>query len=185
MGRLTEGMNFKRWRAQVVVVVLLLAFVHPGARAQGPASDATPAPLLEVTVPITNSDLARIRRALESGPAIKIDDGQLRYYVQVLAKQRTFAEYVKGYDLKNGPTKGGNPMTHQEFLSMVTPREFYSSGGITAIEQLQFALTNWLGQTLVRRAIEDLQTAKSEKEVDEIRQRIERELAGLRRGASN
>jgi hypothetical protein len=135
-------------------------------------------------VPITNNDLARIRRALESGPALKIDDSQLRYYVQVLAKQRTFAEYVKGYDLKNGPTKGGNPMTHQEFLHMVTPREFYSSGGITAMEQLQFALTNWLGQTLVRKAIEDLQAAKSEREVDEIRDRIERELSGLRRGAS-
>jgi hypothetical protein len=183
MTRLSDRMTFNRWRATTVLVALTVAFMPWAARAQG-QSDATPAPLPEVTVPITNSDLARIRQALESGPAIKIDDSQLRYYVQVLAKQRTFAEYVKGYDLRNGPTKGGNPMTHQEFLQMVTPREFYSSGGITAIEQLQFALTNWLGQTLVRRAIEELQTAKSEKEIDEIRDRIERELSALRRGAS-
>lgn len=88
---------------------------------------------------------------------------------------------MKGYDLVNGPTKGGNPMSHREFLAMVTPKEFYSSGGITAMEQLQFALTNWLGQTFVKKAIEDLQTARDQREVDDIRERIERELAALRR----
>lgn len=134
------------------------------------------------TVPITPGDLERIRKALDSSsPAIKIDDDQLRYYVQILAKQKSFADYVKGYDLMNGATKGGNPMTHREFLNLVTPREFYSSGGITAWEQLQFALTNYLGQTFVRKAIEDLQQAKDGREVDEIRDRIERELSALRR----
>jgi hypothetical protein len=72
-------------------------------------------------------------------------------------------------------------MTHAEFLSLVTPKEFYSSGGITAWEQLQFAVTNWLGQSLVKKAIEDLQRAKDEREVDEIRARIERELSALRK----
>jgi hypothetical protein len=135
----------------------------------------------QVAVPITNADLDRIRKALDSSPSLKIDDTQLRFYVQILAKERSFADYVKGYDLRNGPTKGGNPMTHQEFLALVTPKEFYSSGGITAWEQLQFAVTNWLGQTLVKKAIEDLQGAKSEREIDEIRARIDRELSALRR----
>jgi hypothetical protein len=178
-------MALTRWWTAPVLAVGLAAFAPMGAWAQGPPAEARdPASPPQVVIPITDADLARVRRALESGPAIKIDDGQLRYYVQILAKQRTFAEYVKGYDLRNGPTKGGNPMTHAEFLQIVTPREFYSSGGITAMEQLQFAITNYLGQTLVRRAIEELQTAKSEKEVDEIRERIERELAALRRAPS-
>ncbi len=145
------------------------------APATTPAADQTP------SIPITNTDLERIRKALDSAPSLKIDDSQLRFYVQILAKERSFADYVKGYDLRNGPTKGGNPMTHQEFLNMVTPKEFYSSGGITAWEQLQFAVTNWLGQSLVKKAIEDLQQAKNERDVDEIRARIERELSALRK----
>jgi hypothetical protein len=55
-----------------------------------------------------------------------------------------------------------------------------SSLGITARETLEFALTNWLSQTLIKRAFEDLQKAKDEREVQEIRDRIERELAALR-----
>jgi hypothetical protein len=162
--------------------------VGPGAAEQGAGQQAAPAqtpttttPTSQPAVPITEADLDRIRKALDSSPSLKIDDSQLRFYVQILAKERSFAEYVKGYDLRNGPTKGGNPMSHAEFLAMVTPKEFYSSGGITAWEQLQFAVTNWLGQSLVKKAIEDLQQAKDEREVDEIRARIERELSALRR----
>jgi hypothetical protein len=150
---------------------------EPVQASASPGQTAEPA----ASVPITQADLDRIRKALENPPAVRIDNDQLRYFVQILAKERTFAEYAKGYDLRNGPTRGGNPMTHQEFLQLVTPKEFYSSGGITAWEQLQFALTNYLGQTLVRKAIEDLQKAKDTREVDEIRERIERELAALRR----
>jgi hypothetical protein len=164
-----------------------VALAPMATRAQSPPANAAAQTSPEVSVPITQSDLNRIRQALESGPTIKIDDTQLRYYVQVLATKRTFAEYVKGYDLRNGATKGGNPMTHGEFLALVTPRELYSSsgGGITAYEQLQWALTNWLGQTLVKKAIEDLQGAKSQNEVDDIRARIDRELAALRPAAGN
>jgi hypothetical protein len=165
------------------MVIAALCAAAPVAAGPGPDQDRPPVATASpaVAVPITTGDLARIRKALESSPAIKIDDNQLRFYVQILAKQPSFAEYVKGYDLINGPTKGGNPMSHQEFLAMVTPKEFYSSGGITAWEQLQFALTNWLGQTFVKKAIEDLQNAKDEREVDDIRARIERELTALRR----
>jgi hypothetical protein len=63
---------------------------------------------------------------------------------------------------------------------MVTPKEMNSSVGITAMETLQFAFTNWLGQSLVKKAIEDLRNAKSEHEIQEIRDRIDRELASLR-----
>lgn len=136
-----------------------------------------------VTVPISPGDLARIRRALDAEPAVRIDDDQLRFYMQILVKRPTFAEFIKGYDFKNGPTRGGNPMTHAEFLAMVTPKEMQSSVGITARETLEFALTNWLGQTLIKRAFEEIQQAKDEREIQEIRDRIERELAALK-GAS-
>ena len=163
-------------RTTVVLLAAVLAFGSArlaGAQsASGTASDAGTA--------ISEADLGRIRKALETSPTLKLDDNQLRYYVRILAQRPDFLDFMKGYDFKNGPTRGGNPMTHQEFLAMVTPKEMNSSGGITAMETLQFAFTNWLGQSLVKKAIEDLKNAKSEREVQEIRDRIDRELAALR-----
>jgi hypothetical protein len=173
----------RRWRSPLVGSLLMLSLLLASpARAQQTPAAAPPTGPAEsvVTVPITPGDLARIRRALDSEPAVRMDDEQLRFYIQILAKQPSFAEFVKGYDFKHGPTRRGNPMTHAEFVAMVTPKEMQSSLGITARETLEFALTNWLSQTLIKRAFEDLQKAKDEREVQEIRDRIERELAALR-----
>jgi hypothetical protein len=135
--------------------------------------------------PVTAADLDRIRKALSTSPALNLDQNQLRYYVRILVGYQTFAELTKGYDFINGPTRGGNPMSHQEFLNLVTPKEMNSSGGITAMETLQFAFTNWLGQTLVKKAIEDLRNAKDEREIQAIRDRIEQELAAIKPPASS
>jgi hypothetical protein len=157
------------------------------AAASGQApSGQTESPAIQGTTPttpaptVTMADLTRIKHALDASPTLKLDDSQLRYYVKILAKQTDFRDFMNGYDFVNGPTRRGNPMSHSEFLSMVTPKEMNSSGGITAIETLQFAFTNWLGQSLVKKAIEDLRNAKSEHEIQEIRDRIDRELASLR-----
>lgn len=132
------------------------------------------------SVPVTSTDLAKIRRALDTEPAVRIDGDYVRFYVQIVAKPLTFAEFAKGYDFVNGPTRRGNPMTHNEFLAMVTPREMHSQAGITARETLEFALTNWASQTLIKKAYEEFRNARTEREVQEIRARIERELAELR-----
>lgn len=162
--------------------LLMLAALASPCAAQAPEADATDDQASPV-VPITDADLARIRRSLDMDPAVRIADDQLRFYMQILARQPTFAEFAKGYDFKYGPTRRGNPMTHAEFLSMVTPKELSSQGGITARETLEFALTGWLAQTLVKKAFEDLQKAKTEREIQEIRDRIERELSLLKGAA--
>ena len=155
----------------------------PPASASAPApssSDQAGQPAAAPVVP--PGELSRIKRALSRTPAIVLDDEGFRFYVEIVAKQPTFAEYSKGYDFLNGPTKRGNPMTHQEFLKMVTPRDFYSSAGIKPTEMLQMAVTNWLGQTLIKQAIEEMLRARTERERDEIRARIDRELAALMAG---
>jgi hypothetical protein len=181
-----------------IAVTATLLTAPASARAQTPAPSGQPppvqaeppaAPLAMPAAPppaVTMADLTRIKRALDASPTIKLDDSQLRYYVKILGKQTDFRDFMNGYDFVNGPTRRGNPMTHSEFLSMVTPKEMNSSGGITAIETLQFAFTNWLGQSLIKKAIEDLRNARSEHEIQEIRDRIDRELASLRPpGGSN
>lgn len=145
----------------------------PVPQAAAPATQEVP------DAPVTARQLASIQRSLNQPSTLKLDERQIRFYLEIIARQPTFAEYAKGYDFINGPTKRGNPMSHQEFLAMVTPKEMYSSGGITATEQLQMALTNWVGQTLIRRALEELKSAKSDREVLEIRERIDRELEAL------
>ena len=136
---------------------------------------ADPAP----PVTVSPAMLAHIRQALSQDSHVDLNDQQLRFYIEIVARQPPFSDYVKGYDFMNGPTKGGDPMSHQEFLSMVTPKELHSSAGITASETLQSALTNYLGQTLIKKALQDIKNAKDEKEVEEIRERIDRELAAL------
>ena len=128
------------------------------------------------------ADLERVKAQLNRAPVLKLDDDQLRFYVEVIGKQPSIADVIGSYDLMNGPTRRGARMTHQEFLNMVTPQEFYGSQGIKSYELLQFALTNWLGQQLIKKAIEDIRSANSEREVEEIRARINRELAALKGG---
>jgi hypothetical protein len=156
----------------------------PAAVAQARQADVPPPTAPASQAPsqtVSPADLERVRKALDKPSILDLNEERLRFYASVTEKApMTFAEYAKGYDLWNGPTKGGNPMTHQEFLAMVTPKELYGSGGITASELLQFSLTNWIGQKLLRRGLEELKEAKTEREAREIRERIERELRALR-----
>jgi hypothetical protein len=152
------------------------------AEAQG-APDAGAPP-----VTMTDTQLEQIRRALGQPSALRLDDRQLRFYLEVVGRQPhkfSSAEFFKGYDLINGATARGNPMSHKEFLDMVNPKELHSTAGITPAEMLQFALTNWLGQSLLKKALDDVRNAKTEKEVQEIRERIDRELAALRGAGSS
>jgi hypothetical protein len=180
------------WRPCLSATALLL--VLPGGVAAGqqqgasvPQASSTASTQAAATPSITQTpgtptqEVDLVKRGLSQGVFLNLKPELLRFYSRIDAKApRTFADYAKGYDFWNGPTKGGNPMTHQEFLNMVTPRELYGSGGIKATELLQFAFTNWLAQTVVRRGLEELKEAKSEKDAKEIRERIDRELAILK-----
>ena len=70
-------------------------------------------------------------------------------------------------------------MTHQEYLTLVTPKEVYSAAGIQPKEVLQFAVTNYLAQALIRKAMTEIRDAKNDDEIKAIRERINKELAAL------
>jgi len=170
-----------RIRSRVAAVVAT-ATIGAGtiARAQEPSPSVPP-------MTVTESQMAQIRRALGQPTVLRLDERQLRFYLEVVGRQPhkfSAAEFFKGYDLRNGPTPRGNPMSHQEFLDMVNPKELHSTAGITPAEMLQFAMTNWLGQSLLKKALNDVRNARTEKEVQEIRERIDRELAALRGAGS-
>jgi hypothetical protein len=154
----------------------------PPAQSSGTQRPPAPPPAPPAAGDPSGQELARIREAVTRPPSIVIDDGRLRIYMEVIAKWPSFAEVSKGYDLMNGPTKRGNPMTHQEFLSMVTPKDMVGTAGIKPTEILQFAIVNWLGQAIIMKGLEEIRKARSEREIAEIRARIDRELAALRAG---
>ena len=169
------------WTTRVAVTALAVTLSGlPALAAGGPLQQTRPAQ----APPQTSADqsLDRIREAVAKPPAVVIDNGQLRIYMEVIAKWPSFVDMAKGYDLVSGPTKRGNPMTHQEFLSMVTPKEMYGSAGIKPGEMLEFAIVNWLGQAIIKKGLEELRNARTEREIAEIRARIDRELAALKSG---
>lgn len=180
-------------RSRVVVAALVASLSGaPAALAQGPPTQGPPDPAKPAqtgtaaagqTPPSspaeTQAQLSRIKDALKQPQALNLDSERLRFYLEIYAKQPTFEQIVGSYDLLHGPVKRG-AMTHQEFLKQVTPQQLYSSAGIRASEMLQFALVNYLGQTLIKKAIEEMRAAKTQAEVDAIRARIDKELAALK-----
>jgi hypothetical protein len=134
----------------------------------------------DVTSPDATVNLERIKSVLSHDPALKIDQNKLMFYIQVVAKFPTFREFIGDYDLMKGATRGGNPMTHAEFVDMVTPRDLYGSGGIQATEMLQFALVNWLGHVLAKKVADSISNSRDEAQIRQIREQIDRELAALR-----
>jgi hypothetical protein len=167
----------RRVIATAIAAVAVIVSLASSASAQ----TADPPPTLPaIQAPERPPNLDRIREAVSKPPEIKISDGQLRIYVEVIAKWPRFDELMKGYDLMNGPVARGNPMSHAEFLNMVTPRELHSSGGIKPTEILTMALVNWAGKAVITKGLEAISNAKSQREIDEIRARIDRELAALR-----
>lgn len=133
--------------------------------------------------PITNLSLDRIRLAINREPVLDLTDEQVRFYSLVTAKAFDVERVLGGstYDLLYGPTKGGAAMTHSEFLKMVTPEELYSSAGIKAEEMLQWSLVNIVGHAILRKLLTELKNARNEREAQQIRDRIERELDAIKR----
>jgi hypothetical protein len=153
-----------------------------------PVPTATPTPTpqaqplaLAPNKTISPEILDRIREALKSEPMVRIEDGQLRFFVEVVGHWPSFAEYTKGYDLMNGPTGLGNPMSHAEFVAMSTPRDLYSSAGIKPAEIVTMAAVNVVGQWALRKAITKWATSRKDKEMREIQEMIDAELAALKK----
>lgn len=155
--------------------------------AQAGAKPQTAPPPEQPAVDLPPSQLDQIKRAVLRDTRLQLRGDPLTFYMTVEAKLPSVKQMLGSYDLKYGPTPGGPPGgagLHQEYLGMVTPNELFGSAGFRPYELLQGAIVNWLGQMLVRKAINEIREARNEREVQEIRDRIERELAALRGGGS-
>lgn len=126
---------------------------------------------------VPDGALGRIQRGLSQVPTVDLERELVRFYARTVAEQPPLVENPLGdADLQYGPRRGGPAFTHSEFLSMVTPQELYSQAGFGAAELLQAALVNWLSQAMIEKAFDGIREARTETELREIRDRIDREL---------
>lgn len=136
--------------------------------------------------PVSDADalpvsLDRIKQGLAAESTLKVElpirDDIPRYYVEVNATP-DFEVFLEGFDLRFGPVPGAG-MTHQEFLQLVTPKDLYSQAGFSALEILTANLGFAAAMYLATKAFNALLQANSERERQEIRRQIQRELAEL------
>jgi hypothetical protein len=148
------------------------------AQSSAPPAAATTDPPQAIDMPI---DLARIKRGLTRDRVFELKDTVPTFRVEIVGKFPTFEERFGKVDLQYGAVPG-TPMTHADFVEMVTPRIMNSSGGITASETLQFALVGFLAKAAVKKALNAYTTRQAQEELRAIRLQIDRELAALRGG---
>lgn len=165
--------------AALLLLLVMPAPAHARATLQNPAPAAqTPPPgsAGDKRLPV---DMAKIREALSKEPQLRLETDELRFYVSIIGRIPTFEEIVGDFDLKHGVVPGAG-MTHEEYLGMVN-NDLRTSGGITALDTLQVALTSYALIAMVKKAYEEYRLAKTEGERRLIQERIERELRDLER----
>jgi len=171
------------FRALACPVLLLLLAGDAGlvsqAWAQTPPTTSTPPP--DATLP-PDLDLSRIRMSVQEPLKPNLfNDGRVRFYAQTEEKMPSFSAFSKGFNLTMGPVPGAG-MTHAEFLGLVTPKYLYSSGGINAMDQLQWGVVNTVAVWTVKRLYRELSEARTDARKKQIQEQIDRELAALRGG---
>ena len=137
----------------LLAVGLLLVLATAARPALGQQVEAS-APAGSPFVP-SDASLDRIRMALASEPALTLAD--THFHVEVIAKAPTFADYLKGSDLR------------AHVAPPMPPGMGYGSGFAVGID---------LGQ-LFGFAVERLGNAQHQRKVRRIRERIDRELQAL------
>jgi hypothetical protein len=144
------------------------------AEAQKPASPAAGTDDVVGDLPVS---IARIQRALSRPPAIRLRGERNVYRVEIIGRKPTI-EDILGPDYLKGPTPAGAP-THQEFLNLVTPKDFQGYAAFNNREAMTVAATSFALQWALQRAIHKFETAKQERDREAARKEVQEALAEL------
>lgn len=134
------------------------------------ASAVEPAPGLPVS-------LDRIQRALSRPPAIRLKGERVVFRVEIMGRKPTI-EDILGPDYLKGPVPSGG-MTHQEFLNMVTPKDYQGYAAFNNREGMMVAATSFALQWALQKAIHKYESAKQDREREAARKEVQEALADL------
>ena len=176
-----------------LLLSLLLATSAAAAPRQSgppPSTPASSAPAAQQNLPATPSEpvgelpvsLDHIREALSRPPAIRLEDSQPVFRVEVIGRKITI-EDILGPDYLKGPTPvaGGGP-THQEILDLVTPKDVQGYAAFSNKEAAVVAVTSFgfqLALQGLQKAIHKFQEAKADRDREAARQEVQDALAEL------
>ena len=141
------------------------------------SSDIEPTPAIDPAALPVNVD--RIQRVLSHPPALSPDSTRLVYRVEVFGRKPTITD-ILGPDFLKGPTMAG-PMTHQEFLDMVTPKDVQGYAAFTNKQGMMVAATSFALQWALRQAVQKFEDARTARQKEAARQEVEEALAALRK----
>jgi hypothetical protein len=135
---------------------------EPRESAQPPAANGS-----KVDLPVS---LSKIKKAVARPPAIKPEEKRPVFRVEIIAKKPSIID-ILGPDYLIGPVPYGG-MTHQEFLSMVTPVEYRGYSMFTNTEGLAVAATSLALQWGLMKAIDKLKDARTERAKEAARKEV-------------
>jgi hypothetical protein len=121
----------------------------------------------------------RVQRALSRPPSIKLRGERPVFRVEVLGEKLTI-EDILGPDYLKGPVPQSG-MTHQEFLDMVTPKDYRGFAPYNNREAFTIAATSFALKWALQKAIHKYQTAQYERDREAAREEVREALAELER----
>ena len=121
--------------------------------------------------------LARIQRALARPSTLRFKPDKPVFRVEIFGRKPTI-EDILGPDYLRGPVPYGG-MTHQEFLSMVTPKDVQGYAAFSNREGMVVAATSLALQWALQKAIHKVETAKEERAREAARREVQDALAEL------
>jgi hypothetical protein len=121
----------------------------------------------------------RIQRALSRPPSIKLRGERPVFRVEVLGRKMTI-EDILGPDYLKGPVPQSG-MTHQEFLDMVTPKDYQGYAPYTNREAFSIAASSFALKWALQKAIHKYETAQQDRDREAARKEVQEALAELER----
>lgn len=166
-----------------IVLVVLVSAVPGVARAQTGQSTTQGFDAQRAAAEVAaQADLDRVKRGLQALPPVKFGVPAVEFHATAYGERKiTFEDLMGTFNLINGPVPYAG-MTHQEFMNMSHPKDLFSTAGITPRDMLQAALVNVAAQATInalKKSVQALREAKTQREIDAIRAQIDRELAAL------
>jgi len=148
------------------------------AAAQAPA---VPPPVVESTAPAEDLpvSLNRIQRALSAPPAITLKEQHPVFRLEIFGKGPTIEDLL-GEKFWIGPSRYGS-MTHQEFMSMVTPQLAQPYAGFSGKYLLAQTALTLMEQWALKSAIKKFRESHDEHERDVARKEVLEALSALER----
>lgn len=149
------------------------------------APSATPAPAAEAQAaePLDPDALPvnvdKIQRVLSRPQVINPHSTRAVFRIEVFGRKPTIAE-ILGPDYLKGPSMAG-PMTHQEFLNMVTPKDVQGYAAFDNKQGMIVAATSFALQWALRQAMQKFEDARTTRQKEAARKEVEQALAALRK----